>query len=158
MVLPVIKLFLLTMPALLQYNKKKGLALSLSKGFTLIETTLATFILSVGVLGVFGVIQMVSSFISGVSSKLEAVYLAQEGIENIRNIRDSNWLKQRSVPATLWDQGITTTGWEQIDKFQRKITISKPQPNKITVSAQVAWTEKGGTSEVAAETELYDWK
>lgn len=137
------------MRGLLQFNKK---------GFTLIEATLAAFILSVGVLGAFGLIQAVAGFTSAVSSRLTAVYLGQEGIENIRNIRDSNWLKQRSAPATAWDAGISTTGWEPIDKFQRKITISKPQPDKIVVSAQVIWSEKGGSSEVSAETELYDWK
>lgn len=131
---------------------------SSKRGFTLIEATLSTFILAVGALGAFGAIQMINSFTSGISSRLQAIYLAQEGIENIRNIRDSNWLGQRYSPALLWDNGISTGNWETIDKFQRKITISKPQADKIVVSAQVTWPERGGTSQVTAETELYDWR
>lgn len=128
------------------------------KGFTIIETILAVFIITIGVLGAFSLILMISSFTSGISSRLSAVYLAQEGIENIRNIRDSNWLAQRYNPATLWDQGISTGNWLVIDKFQRKITISKPQADKLVVSVQVQWPERGGTAEIKAETELYDWR
>lgn len=145
------------MPALFLFNKK-WLALRNSKGFTLIEAVLATFFLTIGVLGVFGVIQIITSFTSGISSKLQAIYLVQEGIENVRNIRDSNWLGQRDGAALLWDNGIFTGGWETIDKFQRKITVSKPEINRIVVSVQVVWPEKGGTSQIAAETELYNWK
>ncbi|MBI2041809.1 MAG: prepilin-type N-terminal cleavage/methylation domain-containing protein [Candidatus Nealsonbacteria bacterium] len=138
------------MPVLFQYNKK---------GFTLIEAVLSTFILSVGVLAIFGVIQMIVSFTSGISSRLQATYLAQEGIENIRNIRDSNWLVQRDNPALAWDQGISTTDWVTIDKFQRKIIISKPQSDKLEVSVQVNWPGPGGSSaQLSADTELYDWR
>ena len=125
----------------------------LNKGFTMIEATIATFILTVGTLGAFALIQIIIGFTSEVSSRLQAVYLAQEGVENIRNIRDSNWLAQAA-----WDQGISTGDWVIIDKFQRKITITKPQADKLVVSVQVSWPSRGGTTQVAAETELYDWK
>lgn len=141
------------MPALFISSKKVS-----SRGFTIIETSLAAFILVVGVLGAFAVIQMILSFTSGISSRLQAVYLAQEGIENIRNIRDSNWLGQRYNPLLAWDQGISTGDWKTIDKFQRKITITKPEADKIVASVQVTWPERGGTSQVKAETELYNWR
>ncbi len=61
------------------------------KGFTLIEFFVSLFIILVGVLGTFSVIQTVSRYSSMDSSKLQAVYLAEEGIEIIRNIRDTNY-------------------------------------------------------------------
>src|SRR3989344_8733782 len=114
-------------------NKKR-------KGFTLIEVVMAVFLLSFGVLAAFTVIQRTVGFTSGVSSRLTATYLAQESIENIRNIRDSNWLEQRYNPLIAWDDGISTGSWETVDKFQRKITIQKPQPDKLVVSVQVKWS------------------
>lgn len=123
------------------------------KGFTIIEVLMAVFILTIGILGAFAAVQMIITFTSGIAFRLQAVYLAQEGIENIRNIRDSNWLAQ-----AVWDRGISTTNWEAIDKFQRKITVLKPQSDKMVVSVQVTWPARGGTSQVAAETELYDWR
>ena len=134
------------MPALFILNKK---------GFTLIEATLATFILVVGVLGVFSAIQIITRFTSEVSLRLQATYLAQEGIESIRNIRDSNWLAQK-----VWDDGISAGSQEEIvDKFRRRITIQKlPADKKMIVSADIIWEGRGGTSQVLAETELYDWK
>ena len=127
--------------------------MNIKRGFTLIETTIATFILTVGVLGTFALVQIIIIFTSSISFQLRAVYLAQEGIENIRNTRDSNWLAQAA-----WDRGIISSGWESIDKFQRQITIQKPQTDKMIVLVEVKWPEKGGTNQVKAETELYDWK
>ena len=146
------------MSALFRSNKKRGLALRNSKGFTLLETTIATFILTAGVLGAFALIQMITAFTSGISSQLAAIYLAQEGIESVRNIRDSNWLEQRYVPETPWDQGVSSGDWEDIDKFQRQITIQKPEEDKIIISVEVKWPERGRTGQVKAETELYDWR
>jgi prepilin-type N-terminal cleavage/methylation domain-containing protein len=131
--------------------------LNKEKGFTIIEVIIAIFILTVGVLGAFSAIQMIAAFTSNVSSRLAAVYLAQEGIENVRNIRDSNWLEKRDIPGLAWDDSIATTGWETIGKFQRRTAIAKPQPNKIVVSVEVEWSERSG-GRVAVETELYNWK
>lgn len=124
----------------------------------MIEVAIATFMLTVGVLGSFSLVQRVTTFTLSISSQLEALYLAQEGIENIRNTRDANWLEQRTVPATNWAEGISTTGWEPVGKFQRKITIQNPQIDKIIVSVEIQWPEGGGTRQLKAETELYDWR
>jgi prepilin-type N-terminal cleavage/methylation domain-containing protein len=139
------------MPALLPYNNN-------NKGFTLIEVVMATFIIAVGTLGVFGLLQRTISANSATSSRMAASYLAQEGIENVRNQRDSNWLKQRSDPGLAWDDGIVSGDWSAIDKFERRTIITKPQPDKIVSSVEVKWPEPSGTSEVFAETELYDWR
>lgn len=63
------------------------------KGFTMIEAIIATFILAVAIIGAYLVFVEISSTTIVISSRLTAAYLAQEGIEIIRNIRDTNWLK-----------------------------------------------------------------
>lgn len=135
------------------------------KGFSLIEVTTAIFILTVGVLGVFALIQRTLAFSNNSSPQLTATYLAQEGLEAIRNIRDSNWLEQRDAPATPWDDGIISSDWQVVgfidgtqSKFQRKITIQKPLADKMIVSVQVSWQSPQGAKEVRAETELRNWK
>lgn len=77
-----------------------------NKSFTLIEVVIAISLLTIGLLAVYNVIQQTIVFASLSTSRLGAAYLAQEGIEIVRNIRDSNWLENRSV-ATSWDEGLT---------------------------------------------------
>lgn len=75
-----------------------------SRGFTLIEVVIAIFILTVGVGGVFALVQQLPVSSSFNRSKLTAYYMAQEGLEAVRNIRDSNLLKRQN-----WTEGILGT-------------------------------------------------
>ena len=63
------------------------------KGFTLVESLVAIAVFTVGISAAIFVIQQ--SFFVGarVKNKIIAAYLAQEGIEVIRNIRDRNWMQ-----------------------------------------------------------------
>ena len=74
-----------------------------NKGLTLIELVIAIFVISIGVVGTFGVLQKIVVSTSLSSSKLVAAYLAQEGIEIVRNIRDTNW-----VEGEAWDNDISS--------------------------------------------------
>jgi prepilin-type N-terminal cleavage/methylation domain-containing protein len=81
--------------------------LKINKGFTLLEVIIAIFIISVGV---GGVAAMMPSLISGSSlnqSRLTAAYLAQEGIEIVRSIRDTNWLEDHYGGTPVdWNDGL----------------------------------------------------
>ena len=101
----------------------------MKKGFTLIEIVVAIFLLTVGTMGAFSLIQQTIAFTSIASAQLAATYLAQEGIETIRNIRDSNFLAN-----STWDNGLASSDWQVVNfldgsqsKFQRKkrMSISK---------------------------------
>ena len=70
----------------------------LKKGFTMLEVIFAIFVILVGVLGSYTVIQKTISYTYQSSLRLTAAYLAQEGIEVVRNIRDANW-----VQGEAWD-------------------------------------------------------
>ena len=139
-------------------NNKGGFTLLNSRkanltGFTIVEVTIALFLVSIGILSAFAVTQHIIIITETASSRLIAAYLAQEGIEIVRNIRDTNWL--RGEP---WDTGIDIGNWEadfddtaltdthdgdflNIDgagfysysagtptRFTRKITITRPAP------------------------------
>jgi len=163
-----------------QYQNKKG--------FTIIETMVAVFVIITGVVGVYTLLQQTMASIRVVSSKLTASYLAQEGVEIVRNIRDSNWIEQETVPSALWDDGILVGDWEadylsrplvssysgnflKMDtdgyysyasgvnsKYQRKISIAKTGNYLIKVTVTVYWREKGVNNSIIVQENLYDWK
>ncbi len=73
------------------------------KGFTLLEVMIATVILVIGVVGIYTAFSRMVILTSGIPSRLIAAYLSQEGIEIVRNIRDTNWL----IGGQSWDEGLT---------------------------------------------------
>jgi len=78
------------------------------RGFTLLEVIIAIFLLTVGIVGIFVVINKTMSLMAASPSKLIAAYLAQEGIEIVRNIRDTNWVEG----APSWDEGLEDGDYE----------------------------------------------
>jgi prepilin-type N-terminal cleavage/methylation domain-containing protein len=70
-------------------------------GFTLLEIIVSLFIVTIGMGGVFIIIERSFIIMSISESRLVAANLAQEGIEVVRNIRDTNWLE-----AQGWDSGL----------------------------------------------------
>jgi type IV pilus modification protein PilV len=159
----------------------------MTKGFTLIEVLAAMFIMVMGVLGVFGLITRTVTFNSSVNSQLVASYLAQEGLELVRNIRDANFLKIHKGAGGQWNDGLTScaagcgadyndtvlgslqdtllklnNGFYAYDAgtdtiFTRKITIDPATIDVLKVSVDVSWQDKGNTRTVRGATELYNW-
>jgi type II secretory pathway pseudopilin PulG len=77
-----------------------------TKGFTLLEVTIAIFMLSMAAFAGFSLIQgtIISASIN--KQRLTAYYLAQEALEVVRNTRDGNWLEQQEDEGVLWTDGI----------------------------------------------------
>jgi len=65
----------------------------MEKGFTIIEIIISIFILSTAVVAIFAAFSVMAILTSDSSDQVTATYLAQEGIEIVRNIRDNNWIK-----------------------------------------------------------------
>lgn len=74
-----------------------------NKGFTLIELVIAIFILVFAILGVYNSFSAIVISTAGASSRFTAIYLAEEGIEIVRNMRDNNWLNGRDWKTGLSD-------------------------------------------------------
>jgi len=77
-------------------------------GFTLIELIIAIFILSFAIVGIFSVFSMTVILTSDASARLTGTFLAQEGMEIVQNIRDTNWLK---MDAEALAGGTVITTW-----------------------------------------------
>jgi prepilin-type N-terminal cleavage/methylation domain-containing protein len=82
------------------------------KGFTLAELLIAIFVLTTGIIGIYIAIQQSISVITYSYSRLTAAYLAQEGIEIIRNIKDTNLLEKRSDSSNPWNENLEAGDWE----------------------------------------------
>ncbi len=91
---------------MLTSNKENGPALSLSNGFTLLEVIVAIFVVSVGIGGVLAFLQQTVFSFSIPSNQLVASYLAQEGVEIVRNIRDTNYVRIARGGGGNWDDGL----------------------------------------------------
>ena len=86
----------------------------MNKGFTLIELVISIFILSVGIIGVFNAFSIVTILTTDSTDRLTATYLAQEGMEIARNLRDTNWIQMDDYAAgedvglvPSWSNGLT---------------------------------------------------
>ncbi len=60
-----------------------------NKGFTLVETLVAISIFTVSILALFSILARGISDTNYAKRKIVAAYLAQEGVESIRNMRDT---------------------------------------------------------------------
>jgi prepilin-type N-terminal cleavage/methylation domain-containing protein len=158
------------------------------KGFTILELMIAIFILLVGIGSAFSLISQTVTHTSLLKKKLIASYLAQEGIELIRNIRDGNYLKEEN-----WDQWLTDCSngcivdyqslpnqpltpydnqYLKIDnesfffnysrgsstKFKRKITTQKKDSDTLDVVCEVFWEERGRNYSFKVIDQLKNWK
>lgn len=75
-------------------------------GFTLVELFMAIFVMTTGIMSVYTLIprSIKSSVVN--TDKYIATQLAREGIEIVRNIRDTNWIEELDSPVAVWDEGL----------------------------------------------------
>jgi len=77
------------------------------KGFTLVEVLVAISILAISAGLIFTLFHAMVTLVPESSSRLEAYYLAQEGVEIARNVRDTNFAKiVAAEPGINWLDGL----------------------------------------------------
>ncbi len=152
----------------------------MNKGFTLLEIIIVIFIILTTILAVAGLSWQNLSTINLNYSRLSAAYLAQEGMEIVRNTRDQNWLDEedfnndlgvgdyccdinnRCVSSGDFDLNIDNDGYYVCSggdpsRFSRKITISESSEGCFNVEAEVSWTERGRSYNIITNQDLCDW-
>lgn len=82
------------------------------QGFTLIEAIVAIGVISVGFVGALVILSRSASQAGFLRERIIASHLAAEGIEVIKNIRDTNWLKPSQ---TDWLSGLGDTSNGLVD-------------------------------------------
>ncbi len=157
-------------------------------GFSILETVVSLGIITIGIIGVLGLFtQTIRSGEISFNQEI-AINLAQEGIEVIRNQRDSNWI----IPNIDWNDGINGTEykvnfkndntWEIIEAtgFQKLYLRSekiythetgnntqtiferkieiKNNTDMLEITSTVQWTERGNTQSIIMKDNLYNWQ
>ncbi len=104
----------------------------ITRGFTLIETLVAIGILVLAVTGAFSAAQMGITTSTYSKNQVIAFYLAQDGVEFIRNLRDNNGLREQA-----WLTGISSDSSDPC-YFNNTCTVDptavSPNPNIIRCS------------------------
>jgi len=72
-------------------------------GQTLIETLAAIFILVMGVTAATGLAIYAFNSSTSITKQIIATGLAREGVEAVKNMRDTNWLKQSSINTDCYN-------------------------------------------------------
>lgn len=78
------------------------------KGQGLIEMIVSFAVITIGLMGAFGLVLTSLSLSNEVESRITASQLAWEGVEVARNIRDSNWLEGTVSWADGLGGGVST--------------------------------------------------
>jgi type II secretory pathway pseudopilin PulG len=86
--------------------KIKNLKLKKTKAFTLVEVLVAISILIIGILSGLILVTRALYNVAIVKDRLTASFLAQEGIELTREIRDSNFLRILNGESIIWNDGL----------------------------------------------------
>ncbi len=166
----------------------KQLKTNNKKGFTLVEIIAVLFVISVGLLGVLSlIIQNIQSQNLN-KNNIAAYQLAQEGLELVRKVRDTNWVS--GPPVQAWDKDLddglyymdfkdsipqtansgdgglykdangfyVNTGGIALTNFTRTISIKHLGARSMRVYAHVSWTDRDKTFNYDLETLLYDWR
>jgi len=107
----------------MKFNQKKNT----KNAFTMIEVLGAIFVITMGAAGVFSLIRQTISYTHTLANRLVAFYLAQEGMEIVRNIRDSNLLKiHRGLLGTdQWLSDLSSGSFYNFDYRSKSIPDSE---------------------------------
>lgn len=112
------------------------------RGFTIIELAIAIFILFIAIFGVYNAFSTIVVLTAEVSNRLTATYLAQEGVEVIRNMRDNNWINDAA-----WNNGLGSCASPGCEAdYTTGTSISNPKILSPWVGVEPSGTSEGGGS------------
>jgi len=152
------------------------------KGFGLLETVVAIFIITVGLIGGLSLAISSTTAARNVRERFIAYSLAQEGLELVRNYRDSVWLTEQDgfAPGQTmenngeyaldytglieergaagdydlhYENGLYRHDAGALTKYSRSITLQTQGNSKVVIS-QVSWANH----ELSLELHLYNWR
>jgi len=142
---------------------KKGLSfINKKEGFSLVEAIIAAAILMLIVTSVSTSYMSIRRYVISSAVETQAIFLAQEGLEAARNIRDYdfNLLVSGTTNGLLHaGNSWSFSGNQDVNGiYTRKIIISTPSANTRLVSAQVDWIYDGTSKSITLNREFTNWR
>lgn len=166
----------------------KNARLNHPKAFTLVETILAITVMTLVIVTVSQLTQGSIKIGGKTARQFVAYHLAEEGLEIVRNMRDSNWLRNQpwntGLESGIFDVSAATPGLgtapftltpyadaslvpeivlSESEKFRRYVEITvRPAhdsaPDILRVTSHVRYQEGDGEKTADLTMELTDWK
>ena len=134
-----------------------------NKAFTLVETLVALAIFSMSVVTLMVVLGQGIGNTTYAKNKMIAAYLAQEGIEYVRNMRDTSALRNLSDTLFGWgsfrDSSLVPSLLPNYSdsSFTRTITKTTINADEIKISSTVYWNPGSGTQRITFSEDLFNW-
>lgn len=145
-------------------NRALGIRMPLmNSGFSVVEVLLAATVFGFLVTALSGALIYGRSGTAIAGERLQALTLAEEGLEAVRNIRDASY-------SNLSDgtYGVTPSGsplvWnfsgtsDNTGVFTRQITVATVDSTRKAITSTVSWTNNGISRQVTATSRLTNWR
>ncbi len=131
-------------------------------GFTIVELLITIFVLTIGILAVFVLVEQPLHFAVDSMNRLSADYFAQSGLEQVRNQRDVYWLegeRWRNFCDDFKDTIDADPEYISGDSetvFNRTINVSCDN-DKADVIINVSWVQRNRELNTSLQGVLYNW-
>lgn len=154
-----------------------------SKGVGIIEIVVVVAIAGIALFGISGVSSYALGVMNDRKALLEASYLAEEGIEAIRSVRDENWSSNIAgltmgtnyysvVSGSKWILQTTNPGlinnryarravFENVNRDGSDNIVTSGgtlDANTKKVTTYVSWSDRRGSQEISLVTYLTNWR
>lgn len=154
-----------------------------NKGIGIIEIIVVVAIAGIALFGISGISSYALGVMNDRKALLEAEYLAEEGMEAVRSVRDESWTANIAALAmavnyypvifgSKWTLSATNPGlingryarravFENVNRDGSDNIVSSGgtlDSNTKKVTVYVSWTEKNGNKEISLITYLTNWR
>lgn len=127
-------------------------------GFTLVETLVSISIFTMSILGLMSILASGISNTNYAKKKMAAEYLAQEGIECVRNIRDTYVLYPDATHSWSNFTALGSFACPTYDSsFSRSITNSFVSSDERKITSTVTWNQGSVLKSVSLSENLFNW-
>ncbi len=129
-------------------------------GFSVVEALLAVTIFGFLTVGLIGAVVYGRGSTADSGEQMRADYLADEGIEAARNIRNAGYTNLVDGTYGLVQNGNTWTLSGSSDTsgiYTRSITIASNGSNRKNITSHVVWTGTTGSGQADIATEFTNW-
>ncbi|NMB48110.1 hypothetical protein GYA13_01530, partial [Candidatus Kuenenbacteria bacterium] len=130
-------------------------------GFSVAEAVIATAFFAIVATSLISAVVYFNRLSVASGARTRAVFLAEEGLEAVRNLRDNNFSNLTDAThglAKTGDQWAFSGASDTIDGFTRQLNIASLDSDTKKIISQVAWRERGVDYSVSLIGHLTNWQ